>query len=1135
MNKKLKTRLSFLLVIAMLINTLPVTAVGVFAAGEITITKSGGWFETAYIEFAPVAEADGYNVYVKSSESSSYTQIDDLLIRRYPDYFRADAVGLKKGSYDMKVAPVYNKTENTAMASEVKGINVEAYDRSGFAFSDGVVPGAYDENGVLKPNAKVLYITPNTVNTATLDVSIDSKGKTETGQGLQNILTLIKKGYETNPICIRLIGKVGIPATTDKGDIVIDTKNAQKTSITFEGIGEDATIYGWGIRVKYTNNLEVRNLGFMLTQSGEGDCLSFQQNNAYLWAHNNDFFYGEAGSDADQVKGDGSLDTKISRNVTNSYNHFWDSGKCNLVGLKAGEDLNNLTFHHNWFDHSDSRHPRIRVANVHVYNNYYDGNSKYGIGATMGSSVFSENNYFRNCKYPMLASMQGSDIINGPGNGTFSSENGGMIKAFGNYIEGAKSFLTQNDNSSLGFDVIVTTSPKEPVPNTYVTKQGGTAYNNFDTAQGMYEYKVDTPEDARTKAMQYAGRMNGGDLKWTFNNSVDDSSSELISELKNSLSNYTSKIVYIGSYLPDPSISVLENNLKGMILNYPILDAKVIFALADGKYIDTIDPTKFTVSNLPAGLTALPAVRVNDTTVEVPITGAPTEAATSITTIASIPANQLVKAYEDIKIAKASVPISVITTTPKYIRNFTTSPVTEADEYFTIVGSAQSKPAATTYKGTPLTAGLKFDSSASISFSATQNFDLTVVAIPDVNILLPGNTKETTYTAQKIDDATPNVIILENQPAGDYKISKKTTAVVYYVEVALRIAPAPTPSSTINFEKGRLDELEKGGIYSFNDASGVQILSDSYDIPSNWYGTTLKILKKGDAVLTTDSLAQTIAIPARPAAPVGLSSTTPGTITGVNSNMQYKLSTDSSWIDCTGSTITGLASGTYNVRIAATSSTFASASANIVVEVSGEASTEQTSESTTKATESTTESTTKATESTTQSTTKATESTTSKPAPEPTTQTTTESPAQVALKEKAAAVNAVQAKKAPSYTKDTREPFLAALADVEAAAKNPAVTMTVANSLIEVLNTSISNLLDIFTDVPGDIDGEPGISADDVMMVIENVLLGASYELNDSQSAMAKVSDDGKEEITINDIIMIMMAALGQIELSAHK
>ena len=49
-----------------------------------------------------------------------------------------------------------------------------------------------------------------------------------------------------------------------------------------------------------------------------------------------------------------------------------------LCGMKSESGPNYITYHHNWFDHSDSRHARVRTMSVHMYNNYYDGNAKYG-------------------------------------------------------------------------------------------------------------------------------------------------------------------------------------------------------------------------------------------------------------------------------------------------------------------------------------------------------------------------------------------------------------------------------------------------------------------------------------------------------------------------------------------------------------------------------------------------------------------------------------------------------------------------------------------------------------------------------------------------------------------------------------
>ncbi|MBP0966802.1 MAG: hypothetical protein J5722_04135, partial [Oscillospiraceae bacterium] len=220
----------------------------------------------------------------------------------------------------------------------------------------------------------------------------------------------------------------------------------------------------------------------------------------------------------------------------------WDNGKCNLQGMKSESDENCITYHHNWYDHSDSRHPRIRTCTVHIYNNYYDGNAKYGVGVTMGASAFVEQNYFRNCPKPMMSSMQGTDA---QGDGTFSGETGGIIKAYQNVMVNAKSYITYQKNAS-SFDAYEVTNAKDPVPASVRTLSGGTGYNNFDTAGSMYAYKADPPADVPAIVAARAGRLQGGDFTWTFTE-ADDTSYAVNTALKSALVNYKSAIVKIGS------------------------------------------------------------------------------------------------------------------------------------------------------------------------------------------------------------------------------------------------------------------------------------------------------------------------------------------------------------------------------------------------------------------------------------------------------------------------------------------------------------------------------------------------------------------------------------------------------------
>ena len=515
-------------------------------AQSTTINNFGGGLEVAYAEWENIDEATGYNVYVKQSEQgeSAYTQVDTELIRKYEgDYWRVDVLGLEKGTYTLKIVPIINGQENIESQLVTNDIQVEAHDRTGFAWVNGETNGAYNANGTLKQNAVVLYVTEETKDTISLDVVTNSKGETTNAQGLQNILDLYKKGYDSRPLNIRIIGKVTDPSVLDGGDIVISGNSASKRlscGMTIEGVGEDATAYGYGIRIKNASNIEIRNLAIMLSDSDEGDNIGLQQENDHIWVHNCDFFYGEAGSDSDQAKGDGALDCKKSTYVTFSYNHFFDNGKVNLLGLS--EDTTEglyITYHHNWYDHSDSRHPRCRFYSAHVYNNYYDGNAKYGIGACLGSSVFAESNYFRNCVKPMMISMQGSDT-----SGTFSSEDGGMIKAYNNYMVGQKSYIAYTENHE-DFDAYEVSTATETVPSSVTSLKGGNTYNNFDTSDIMYTYTADTPEEAKEKVERYAGRLNGGDFKWEFT-SEDDEDDGVNADLKEALENYETSLLSVG-------------------------------------------------------------------------------------------------------------------------------------------------------------------------------------------------------------------------------------------------------------------------------------------------------------------------------------------------------------------------------------------------------------------------------------------------------------------------------------------------------------------------------------------------------------------------------------------------------------
>lgn len=473
-------------------------------AGVIQITEAKGWQESAYLKWAPFEGASSYNVYVDDKK------IDAQLVRQYKSYYRADVLGLKEGTYSVKVVPVNAEGKEIAGANTASNLVVKSYNREGFAHFKYAGVGAYNNDGTLKAGAKVLYITAKTAKTVSTTVNT---GKLETITGLQSIIDAYSKGKDKTPIAFRIIGKVNL---SDLDHISSSAEGLQikgaMMNMTFEGVGDDATVYGFGFLLREAESVEFRNFAIMRCLD---DAMSLDTDNSHVWIHNMDLFYGKKGGAADQAKGDGTVDIKgDSKYVTVAYNRFWDNGKASMCGMKSETGENWITYHHNWFDHSDSRMARVRTMSVHMYNNYYLHNDVYGIGATSGSSIFMESNYFDAVKRPIMSSLQGTDA---KGDGTFSGEKGGLIKAYGNVFANKPanfSYIPYAENNT-SFDAYEVSNPSEQVPTSVKTLVGGTSYDNFDTNPSlMYAYAADKAEDVPSivEGFYGAGRLNHGDI-----------------------------------------------------------------------------------------------------------------------------------------------------------------------------------------------------------------------------------------------------------------------------------------------------------------------------------------------------------------------------------------------------------------------------------------------------------------------------------------------------------------------------------------------------------------------------------------------------------------------------------------------
>ncbi|MGK5498231.1 pectate lyase family protein [Streptomyces sp. URMC 125] len=207
-----------------------------------------------------------------------------------------------------------------------------------------------------------------------------------------NASQFIAAVQRSEPTVVRVNGTVNLSSMTKVA--------SNKTVI---GVGTSGKITGSGLNLNKVNNVIIRNLTF----SGSNDDAINVQYSTKVWIDHNDI------SDAN----DGALDIKrASDHITVSWNRVHDHDKTFLLGhsdSNGGEDTGKLrvTYHHNWFDGTNQRHPRVRFGNpVHVLNNYYSNIGSYGVASTENAGVLVEGNYFENVEDPFHRGEGSSDV-----------------------------------------------------------------------------------------------------------------------------------------------------------------------------------------------------------------------------------------------------------------------------------------------------------------------------------------------------------------------------------------------------------------------------------------------------------------------------------------------------------------------------------------------------------------------------------------------------------------------------------------------------------------------------------------------------------------------------------------------------
>ena len=243
--------------------------------------------------------------------------------------------------------------------------------------------------------------------------------------------------------------------------------------------------------MKRSKSCEVRNL-WLGKYPDDGISMTGSSDNksSHMWVHNNTIesgynaYAGNGTVDADKADGDGSTDIKWTEYVTISYNVYKDCHKTSLVGGGTTHMQDWITYHHNWFNNTESRNPRARNAHIHSFNNYFTTNKQYGIGASYNSKVFSEANYYEKTNLPLDAVNMGSDAYSG------------TIKSFNDKFDSCSM------GSGLAYKIVYSRNDAPQINN---LKSGGEGYDNFDL--NMYSYTPQTADQAKATVKELAGRM----------------------------------------------------------------------------------------------------------------------------------------------------------------------------------------------------------------------------------------------------------------------------------------------------------------------------------------------------------------------------------------------------------------------------------------------------------------------------------------------------------------------------------------------------------------------------------------------------------------------------------------------------
>ncbi len=500
-------------------------------ADTANITSVSGGNEAATVSFNVSSGSTNtdYNVYY-STDRSSFTKIDNQLILINGTSATAYLVGLEAGSYYIKVELADDSTEYVISNM----IQVSKQDRSGYAhynYTDGV--GAYNDDGTLKDNTKVIYVTEETKNTVT--ATFDT-----TYTGLGNILKYLYKS--STPVCIRIIGQIAaatwqeidydptgeyktskkMPASVviGKNSVALPATNLSESDIINGGYNDlDTSVYsklnGLTNKIKYEANGELSPYDSyynMADISGaQNVTIEGIGNNAEIFQWGLNFKYNST-----TLKGSKNIEV---RNIT-----FKDSPEdcCSFDGkeIKSGnytslsdiEDSNvwvhNCTFNKgkNYWDvcaeqdkkDGDGSTDLRYIKNVtFAYNHYVQAHKTSVIGSgsnTMSANITLHHNHYDNCERRMPYTRQANIHMY---NNYYNNSTSSTMQIY----DGAYAFIENcyfyNDNKT--FELVQKSGYGQPAVK---------SYNNIFDGSSTYEVSNVTHTTDRTQTVSNGNLVN---------------------------------------------------------------------------------------------------------------------------------------------------------------------------------------------------------------------------------------------------------------------------------------------------------------------------------------------------------------------------------------------------------------------------------------------------------------------------------------------------------------------------------------------------------------------------------------------------------------------------------------------------